>query len=277
MRDSDLGRLLAPQVAEPDRIVRIDAARDAARAIDAAMATGARYLIPDAPDDAAASALGDAVVGRALPVLASGLVGGLITGLRRAGRLPAAPEVRPVVPRADGPALIVAGSCSTATREQIDRFGANHPVVRLEPWLADPAAAAIGAARAALLGGAPAVLVAASADPAGVAAVQRELGPDAGSRIESWLGQVAAALVDDGVRRLVVAGGETTGAVIDALGMRTFEVGGELAPGVPVLRTDRAGGPLLLVAKSGNFGGPDLFTEAIQATAVDPAEVATDG
>ena len=276
MRDSDLGRLLAPQVARPDRIARIDAARDAAGTIDAAIAAGGRYLIPDAPDDAAATALGDAVVGRALPVLASGLVAGVVAGLRRTGRLPAAPAELPTVPRAAGPALIVAGSCSTATRGQIDRFGASHPVVRLQPWLPDPAAAAIGAARAALAGGAPAVLVASSADPAGVAAVQRELGPDAGARIESWLGQVAAALAEDGVRRLVVAGGETTGAVIEALGVRTFEVGGELAPGVPVLRADRAGGPLLLVAKSGNFGGPDLFAEAIHATATDPAEVAVD-
>jgi uncharacterized protein YgbK (DUF1537 family) len=82
--------------------------------------------------------------------------------------------------------------------------------------------------------------------------------------------------VEDGVRRLVVAGGETTGAVIDALGVRTFEVGGELAPGVPVLTADRPGGPLLLVAKSGNFGGPDLFAEALNATAVHPVEVAVD-
>ena len=79
------------------------------------------------------------------------------------------------------------------------------------------------------------------------------------------------------MRRLVVAGGETTGAVIDALGVREFEVGGELAPGVPVLRADRAGGPLLLVAKSGNFGGPELFAEAVQATAMDPVAVVLDG
>ena len=87
-------------------------------------------------------------------------------------------------------------SCSTATRGQVDRFAASYPVVWLQPRLADPAAAAIGAARQALLAGAPAVLVASSADPAGVAAVQRDLGPGAGARIEHWLGQVAAALVE---------------------------------------------------------------------------------
>ena len=275
MRDADLARLLAPQVAEPGRVVRIDASRDAAGAIDAAIGAGARYLIPDAPDDAAAAALGEAVVGRALPVVASGLVPGVVAGLRRAGGLPASTEP-PAVPRAAGPALVVAGSCSAATRGQVERFAASYPVVRLQPWLADPATAAIGAARAALFGGAPAVLVASSADPSGVAAVQRQLGPGAGTLIEHWLGQVAAALVEDGVRRLMVAGGETTGAVIDALGVRTFDVGGELAPGVPVLSADRAGRPLLLVAKSGNFGGPDLFAEALDATSADAGEVAAD-
>jgi 3-dehydrotetronate 4-kinase len=274
MRDADLARLLAPQVAEPGRIVRIDAAGDATGAIEAAIAAGARYLIPDAPDDAAAAALGDAVVGRALPVVASGLVPGLVAGLRRAGRLPGAPTEPPAVPRAGGPALIVAGSCSTATRGQVERFATTYPVVRLEPRLADPAAAAIRAARQALFEGAPAVLVASSADPAGVAAVQRELGPRAGARIEHWLGQVATALVEDGVRRLVVAGGETTGAVIDALGVRMFEVGAELAPGVPVLTADNDGGRLLLVAKSGNFGGPDLFAQVLDATRMDEDEVA---
>jgi 3-dehydrotetronate 4-kinase len=276
MRDADLARLLAPQVADPGRIVRIDAANDAAGAIDAAVAAGARYLIPDAPDDAAATALGDAAVGRALPVMASGLIAGLVVGLRRAGHLHGATTEPPAVPHAGGPMLIVAGSCSTATRSQVDRFGASYPVVWLQARLADPAAAAIGAARQALLAGAPAVLVASSADPAGVAAMQRELGPGAGARIEHWLGQVAAALVEDGVRRLVVAGGETTGAVIDALGVPTFEVGGELSPGVPVLTADRAGGRLLVVAKSGNFGGPDLFAEALDATRADAGEVAVD-
>ena len=255
-------------------VVRIDAAGDATGAIEAAIAAGARYLIPDAPDDAAAAALGDAVVGRALPVVASGLVPGLVAGLRRAGRLAGAPTEPPAVPRAGGPALIVAGSCSTATRAQVERFATTYPVVRLEHRLADPAAAAIRAARQALFEGASAVLVASSADPAGVAAVQRELGPRAGARIEHWLGQVAAALVEDGVRRLAVAGGETTGAVIDALGVRMFEVGGELAPGVPVLTADHDGGRLLLVAKSGNFGGPDLFAQVLDATRMDEGEVA---
>jgi uncharacterized protein YgbK (DUF1537 family) len=266
MRDADIARLLAPQVAAPERIARIDASDDAATAIEDAIAAGARYLVPDAPDDRAATDLGEAVVGRALPVIASGLVAGIVAALRREGRLPRDGAEPPAVPRPGGRALVVAGSCSTATRAQVAAFAASHPSVRLDPGLADPPTAAIGAARRAFLTGASAVLVSSTADPAGVATTRDSLGPDAGSWIEHWLGAVAAALAADGVRRIVVAGGETTGAVVEALNVRSFEVGAELAPGIPVLTTERGGGPLVLVAKSGNFGGPQFFEDALAAT-----------
>ncbi|HET7829760.1 MAG TPA: 3-oxo-tetronate kinase [Candidatus Limnocylindrales bacterium] len=266
MRDADLARLLAPQVAFPDRIVRLDVGDDPAAAIERAIASGARYLVPDAPDDAAATALGEAVVGRALPVIASGLVPGILAGLRRDGRLPPAATEPPEVPRTGGRALVVAGSCSTATQAQVAAFASSHPAVRLDTALADPPSAAIGAARRAFLAGAGAVLVSSTTDPAGVATTRESLGPEAGSWIEHWLGEVAAALAADGVRRIVTAGGETTGAVVEALNVRSFEVGAELAPGVPVLLAERAGGALVLVAKSGNFGGPTFFADALAAT-----------
>ncbi len=71
-------------------------------------------------------------------------------------------------------------------------------------------------------------------------------------------------LVGAGVKRLVVAGGETSGAVVSALGIRAFEVGPEIDPGVPALRTDST--PSLgLALKSGNFGAPDFFDKALRA------------
>ncbi|HKF85584.1 MAG TPA: 3-oxo-tetronate kinase [Candidatus Limnocylindrales bacterium] len=271
MRDAELARLLAPQVTEPGRIVRIDTGDHPREAIEAAIAADARYLIPDAADDAAATALGEAVVGRALPVIASGLIPGIVAALRRAGRLPSEGIPPPAVPRLGGRAAIIAGSCSTATRAQVESFGAHHDVVRLQPDLADPPAAAIAAARRAFLAGSQAVLVASTADPAGVEASRETLGPEAGAWIEHWLGEVAAALAADGVRRFVSAGGETTGAVVEALNVRVFEVGAELAPGVPVLTADRGGAPLLLVAKSGNFGGPGFFERVLEATSATGA------
>ena len=84
----------------------------------------------------------------------------------------------------------------------------------------------------------------------------------AGHAIEGALARLAAALVERGVRRLVVAGGETSGAVVDHLGLRAFRVGPEIAAGVPVLRTESAE-PMLLALKSGNFGGRDFFARAL--------------
>jgi uncharacterized protein YgbK (DUF1537 family) len=208
--------------------------------------------------------------------MASGLVGGIVAGLRRDGRLPEADPRPPSVPRTGGRALIVAGSCSEATRAQVSSFATTHDIVRLDPRLADPPTAAIGAARRLYLRGARAVLVASTAGPDEVDATSEILGPEAGSWIEHWLAEVAAALAGDGVRRFIVAGGETAGAVVEALKVRSFEVGAELAPGVPVLTADRPGGRLVLIAKSGNFGGPDFFAEALAATELG-VDATTDG
>jgi uncharacterized protein YgbK (DUF1537 family) len=117
------------------------------------------------------------------------------------------------------------------------------------------------------LGSGP-VLVASSAEPARVAALQQRLGREAaGERIERALSQIAAGLVAAGVRRLVVAGGETSGAAVDRLGVSAFRLGPEIAPGVPLMRTvGRAGGELQMALKSGNFGGRDFFKKALAMT-----------
>ena len=266
MRDADLCRLLVPQVADPARVVRLPSiGGGAADAIDAARAAGSRYVVADARDDREAAALGEAVVGRALPVIASGLIPGIVRGLRSAGRLgPGTARAAPAAIR--GPAVVLAGSCSVATRGQIAAFAVDRPVIRLRLDAPDPAGEAVAAARAAMHEGAEAVAVVASDDPAGVERARRMLGPRAGDSIERWLGEVASTLAGDGVRRIIVAGGETSGAVLAALGARELRVGAEIAPGVPVL--ERVATPrMLIVAKSGNFGGPDLFERALTVTA----------
>jgi uncharacterized protein YgbK (DUF1537 family) len=110
------------------------------------------------------------------------------------------------------------------------------------------------------------VLIASSATPADVAALQSRHGRDAaGHAIEQTMADIAENLVKSGVRRLIVAGGETSGAVVDRLKIPGFLVGVEIAPGVPVLRAvgDEAGN-MLLALKSGNFGGPEFFSDAIR-------------
>jgi uncharacterized protein YgbK (DUF1537 family) len=109
--------------------------------------------------------------------------------------------------------------------------------------------------------------VLATAEPAEVKAVQAELGVErAGALVEHALARVAGALVEAGVRRLVVAGGETSGAVVQALGVQALRIGAPIDPGVPWTQaldgaTPR---PLLLALKSGNFGGTDFFAKALE-------------
>ena len=88
----------------------------------------------------------------------------------------------------------------------------------------------------------------------------------AGELVESALGHLAVTLVNEGVGRLVVAGGETSGAVVSALGIRTLRIGDQIDPGVPWTQAADVGGPgpLSLALKSGNFGGPDFFTRAFE-------------
>jgi uncharacterized protein YgbK (DUF1537 family) len=141
------------------------------------------------------------------------------------------------------------------------------PVLALDP-LATPDAAAMAAAAldwaATRLGDKP-VVIAASAPPDQVAAIQARLGRDAaGALIEDTMARIAEGLVGLGVRRMVVAGGETAGAVVSRLGVRRLRIGAEIDPGVPWTLAEGAGPTLLLALKSGNFGATDFFLKAFQ-------------
>ena len=109
-------------------------------------------------------------------------------------------------------------------------------------------------------------LIASSSTPDQVAALQKMHGRDeTGHAIEQAMAAISERLVDAGVRRLVIAGGETSGAVVDRLGIPGFLVGAEIAPGVPVLRVvGWQRGEAVLALKSGNFGGVDFFNDAIR-------------
>jgi uncharacterized protein YgbK (DUF1537 family) len=166
-----------------------------------------------------------------------------------------------------GPAACLAGSCSQATLAQIANAETIMPVLHLDP---DRVVEGQDEARRALgwaidrLGDSP-VLIASSATPDQVVTLQARHGREAaGHAIEQAMADIAEGLVQAGVRRLVVAGGETSGAVVDRLGIPGFLVGAEIAPGVPVLRTvGMPSGELLLALKSGNFGGPQFFLDAL--------------
>ncbi|MGE0313088.1 MAG: 3-oxo-tetronate kinase [Lautropia sp.] len=240
--------------------------------IDALIAAGVRIAIADALADRHLRDLGTACAGLALITGGSGIAVGLPENFRRAGLLqPAAPDDTAV----GGPAVVLSGSCSVATRAQIERYRAHAParlvaadaivdggldVDTVAQWvLAQPQASAGDADP-----DAHAPLVYTSADPETVRDAQRRYGTERVSQaVEAFTGRLAARLAAAGVRRFVVAGGETSGAVVQALDVRRLAIGAEIAPGVPALRAlDR---PIALALKSGNFGAPDFFSRALRA------------
>ena len=169
-----------------------------------------------------------------------------------------------------GPGAILAGSCSEATRLQIEVHSRSHPTLRVDAERAvlgtvttDELAAFIRAHR----GEAP--LIYASEAPERVAAVQQKFGRErVAHALDMLFAATARALVSGGIRRLVVAGGETSGAVVGALGIEALAIGPEIDPGVPVLISEDPE-PLALALKSGNFGAPDFFVKALRKLAGD--------
>ncbi len=141
------------------------------------------------------------------------------------------------------------------------------PVFELDA-LATPDAAALSDAALAWaadkIGDKP-VVIAASAPPEKVAALQARLGREqAGALIEDAVARIAEGLVARGVRKMVVAGGETSGAVVGRLGVRSLRIGGEIDPGVPWTLASGSGPDLMLALKSGNFGATDFFLKAFR-------------
>jgi uncharacterized protein YgbK (DUF1537 family) len=277
MRDPDLVRVLGRQTDGAVGLVPHAVVEGGAAAIRREMTRlkegGRRYAIVDAVSDAHLLAIGEAAEGHALITGGSGVAMGLPGNFRRAGLLPERGDAASL-PAAGGLCAVVAGSCSRATLGQIG-FARDHaPVLELDA-LATPDAAAL--AREALafaegrLSAETPVVIAASAPTEKVAALQAKLGREAaGALVEHALAEVAEGLVARGVRRLVVAGGETSGAVVSRLGVTSLRIGAEIDPGVPwtYAPLPRASGAtpagIHLALKSGNFGARDFFLKAFQ-------------
>jgi uncharacterized protein YgbK (DUF1537 family) len=211
--------------------------------------------------------IGDVALDHRLSVGASGFGLGLARGLVASGKArPAAASAVSDAP-IGGPAACLAGSCSQATLLQIANAEKAMPVLHLDPEQIvagrDEVRRALAWAKKRLEDGP--ILIASSSTPEEVAALQLRHGRNAtGHAIEQAMADIAEGLVRSGVRRLVVAGGETSGAVVDRLEIPGFLVGAEIAAGVPVLRAVGAkSGEMLLALKSGNFGGQEFFSDAL--------------
>lgn len=272
MHDPNLVRVMARQSRGAVGLVDLPtvmAGPDAVMArIRAMSATGVATAIADAVAENDLETLGEVAWQTALSTGASGLGLGLARAIARSGRASppggtATDAIRPV----GGLAAIVAGSCSAATLRQIEVAERSMPVLRLDTERlltgSDEIAAAIAWAGERIAAGP--LVIAASAAPDIVSRLQAQYGREAsGHAIEAATAAIASELVARGVKRLVVAGGETSGATVDRLAIPAFLIGPEIAPGVPVLRTvGNEQGEMLMALKSGNFGGEDFFAAAL--------------
>lgn len=266
MTDADIRRWLEKQSKEPVGFVPWTTVHQGPEAIRRALAEGAarndRLTIVDALEDGDLLNIGEAAENLPLLTGGSGIALGLPRNLIRRGIVKGRKAKFSSV---QGPEAILAGSCSKATLGQIEVHRRDHPA-----FAVDVAAVMKDAITAAELvafarqnqGRAP--LIYSSAEPEQVRQAQGEFGAqNVSNKLERLFADTARELVASGVRRLVIAGGETSGAVVGALGIDALSIGPEIDTGVPALATT-ADPPLALALKSGNFGSSAFFKKALQ-------------
>ncbi|HVR53859.1 MAG TPA: 3-oxo-tetronate kinase [Pseudorhodoferax sp.] len=270
MQDPNLVRVLQPQTRHRVGLVdyqTIAQGPEAVRARFAALqAEGVGIAIVDALANADLVTLGAALKGMPLVTAGSGVAIGLPANFGIAPDSQAA-----ALPAAAGLQAVVSGSCSVATNQQVAAFMATgRPALAIDPLRiaegADVRGEALAWAKDKLANahGGP-VLVYSTAEPASVRAIQGRLGVEkAGAMVEDTIAGIARGLVELGVRQLVVAGGETSGACVQALQIAQMRIGAQIDPGVPWCHALSPAAPegLHIALKSGNFGTPDFFTKA---------------
>jgi uncharacterized protein YgbK (DUF1537 family) len=270
MTDANLVRVLQPQTRRRVGLIDYRHVARGARAIGERIAQlrqdGVGIAIVDVVDDADLMAIGKAV--RDLPLVTAG--SGIAIGLPQNFGIERGDQAARL-PTPHGAQAIVSGSCSTATNAQVaDFIGHGGAAFRVDPLAliagSDVAAAALAWTRE-RVGEGP-VLVYATASPDDVRVAQRALGAEkTGELVERTLAKITCGLVEQGVRQLIVAGGETSGACLDALGISRMRIGPQIAPGVPWCFAESPlvkNGGLHVTLKSGNFGAREMFSQAFE-------------
>jgi 3-dehydrotetronate 4-kinase len=266
MRDANLVRVLQAQCKRKVGLIDYRAVAKGEAAIRERIAelraAGVAIAVVDATSNDDLLRLGPALKDLALVTAGSGVAIALPANF---GIAPSPAASR--LPAAEGRRAIVSGSCSQATNRQVQAFIASGaPAFAIDPLriaAGDDVAGQALAWAAPLLASGP-VLVYSTAQPDDVKAAQGRLGSgEAGALVERTLATIAAGLVEAGVRQLVVAGGETSGACVQALGVQQLQIGPQIDPGVPwCWGRDTRGRPLHLALKSGNFGADDFFAKS---------------
>lgn len=270
MTDANLVRVLQSQTEKKVGLLRYDSIAKGVEGVRARIAElradGVTMAIADALSDADLYTLGEACADLPLLTGGSGLALGLPGNFRKAGRLRDidAAQLEPV----GGGEVVLAGSASVATNGQVAAWlDAKRPALRIDPLALADGKPVVEEALTFARDAGQTVLIYATSSPDEVKAVQQKLGVErAGAMVEEALGKIAKGLLDSGVKRFVVAGGETSGAVVQALGVSLLKIGAQIDPGVPA--TISSGDqPLALALKSGNFGGRDFFDKALKQLA----------
>jgi uncharacterized protein YgbK (DUF1537 family) len=273
MTDANLQRLLQPQLRHDSKVGLISHAivsqgpAAVKTELKRLIGEGVRFVVADAIANADLFVLGEAAADLALVTGGSGVAMGLPENFRRKGLLEQASGFIDISGSL-GPAAVLSGSCSLMTQSQVSKTRRIWPALQLDPLAISRGTQSVDSIlewASSQIGDHP-FLIYSTADANCVANIQNEIGrQESMELIERTLARVAAGLVTKGVRKLVVAGGETSGAVIQELGIKALRIGPQIAPGVPWTRSEPDG--LLLALKSGNFGDEDFFAKAVELVA----------
>jgi len=275
MSDANLARWLSHQSQNRVGLVPLEIVRQGVEAVRKAIAEcekrNERLIVCDATSDEDLITLGHAVKGAALVTGGSGIALGLPDNFAEIGKGAAAAPL--TAPR--GPAIALSGSCSIATAGQVARHMQDQPAFQLDVEAVLAGKQSIGDVISWLSsqsGKADLPLVYSTAEPAEVAGLQaKHGGAKVAHAIEGFFSDLARDLVAKGYRRVITAGGETSSAIVTALGITAMGIGPEIDPGVPVVVSE--GAPRLALAlKSGNFGAPDFFAKALRVINAMPAD-----
>nr|CBA30047.1 Uncharacterized protein HI1011 [Curvibacter putative symbiont of Hydra magnipapillata] len=278
MTDSNLVRVMQAQTKRKVGLVAQDVVSAGPQMISKRFAElraqGVGVAVVDAVSNDDLMQIGKALAGMPMVTAGSGVAIGLPQNWPQLQARDASTRAD-ALPPARGLQAVVSGSCSVATNAQVLHFKqSGRPCMAIDPLTLaageDVAAQALAWAEPLLASGP--VLLYATAEPATVRAVQDRLGvARAGEMVEQTISRIAAGLVQRGVRQLLVAGGETSGAVVQALGVQRMTIGPQIDPGVPWTAVDTPlcqGEPMHLALKSGNFGSTDFFTKAFTQLSV---------
>lgn len=263
MTDPDIRRWLARQtrytVGHVDAKTVLAGSRAIADALNAEHDAGRRLIVVDALQDEDLFQIGMAADGLPLITGGSGVALGLPRNFANRGQIAGSGNSW----RGEtGKCVILSGSCSNATRAQIALHGKTNPTFEIDACDVVTGVTTPKMVADWLMGADGIPLAYSSADPAIVAKIQTRFGRDrSAAALEAFFAEVSRQLVAAGIRKILTAGGETSGAIVEGLQLTTLEIGPEIDPGVPALR---ASDTLVVALKSGNFGAPDYFGKAAE-------------